>query len=78
MYVAFVYAYRYNKKLDPFIVTLSHFIPSMIAVVMFYILIYNQGASTAQFVAGSDEGFKVWSTWVNIVIEFCFFSFGNF
>jgi hypothetical protein len=65
-YVVCVHGYAWGGRLRQSVAALSHAAPSLVAISMTYIFLIRQGATVAQFVAGSEEGVGVWSLWVSL------------
>ncbi len=65
-YVVGIHSYGQWRRLNQAVVTLSHAAPSVVAVTMAYIFLLGHGATVRQFVAGSEGGMDLWSSWVGL------------
>jgi hypothetical protein len=63
-YVVGVHAYARRKQLGQALVVLSHAAPSLAAISMAYIFLFEQGATVAQLVAGNERGTDLFMLWV--------------
>lgn len=52
-----------NGRAAQIIVGVSHAVPSLVALLMTYIFVIGQGATIAQFTAGSEHAMSLWSLW---------------
>jgi hypothetical protein len=66
VYLVGIYAYSIWRRKGVAIATCSHLVPSSVALSMAYIFLIKHGATVAQFVAGDERGFSLWSTWVHL------------
>jgi hypothetical protein len=66
LYVAGLHAYACWRRLDRRVVTLSHTVPSLVAIAMTYIFLFGHGTTVRQLVAGSERGMDLWSLWVGV------------
>ena len=66
LYVMGLHAYASWRRLGHGIVTLSHAVPSLVAITMAYIFLLGHGATVRQFVAGSEGRINLWSLWVDL------------
>lgn len=66
IYLVALYVIAYRKKLRMSIVSVSHIVPSAVAILMGSIFLIGKGATVVQFVAYSVPGMKLWSLWVGL------------
>ena len=65
-YVVGIHVYAHRRRLTHGSVSLSHAVPSLVAILMTWIFLLGHGATVRQFVAGSEGGIDLWSLWVNL------------
>ena len=65
-YLAAVYALCRGRHLHCGIVSVSHLVPSAIAILMIGIFLVGPGATVAQFAAGSGSAMKMWRLWLHL------------
>jgi len=65
VYVVALYAYSVIRKKSLFVTTISHIVPTAVALEMAYIFLICRGSTIRQLVAGSERGIDLWSLWVN-------------
>jgi len=65
-YLLGIHVYAHVKKLNQGWILLSHSVPSLVAVVMAWIFLISDGATVAQFAAGSESTLRLWSLWFDL------------
>jgi len=76
-YLLLIYGTSWYKRMPFAVTSLSHVIPSSVALAMGYIFLVRGGATVAQFVAGSASGMDLWSLWFHLWPLFLLLSIGS-
>lgn len=66
VYLIAGYVWGHCRRLHLGAVTVSHLVPSAVAIIMIYVFLIGRGATVAQFVAGSESGMNMWSLWFGL------------
>ena len=63
-YVIALYAYSIVRRKSLILTTISHVVPTAVALEMAYIFLIRGGGTVRQLSAGSGTGMDMWSLWV--------------
>ena len=66
VYLIAAYVWGHRRRLNLGVVSVSHLVPSAVAIIMIYVFLIGRGATVAQFVAGSETGMDMWSLWFHL------------
>jgi hypothetical protein len=64
-YVVALYAYALVRRKSLIVTTISHIVPTAVALEMAYIFLIHRGGTVRQLSAGSETGMDMWSLWVD-------------
>jgi hypothetical protein len=66
LYVPTIHVASARMRIRLSVSTLSHLVPTIIALGMICIFLIGHGATVRQFVAGSERGVDLWMIWVRL------------
>ncbi len=74
VYLVVVYAFGRHRRLHLGILSISHLVPSAVAIIMICIFLIGGGVTVAQYAAESESGMDMWSLWADLWPVLLFFS----